>query len=84
MNTPQLYAITDAGKAWEMQGLKPSEKVLLLALRIAGHEKPDGVKREELRTVTGLPETSFDRAWTRMLQNDLVRRLPRLSATKTP
>jgi hypothetical protein len=76
MNTPQLYAITDTGKAWVMKGLKPSERVMLLALRIAAYEKPKGVKRDELRAATGLPESSFDRAWTRMLKDELVRRLP--------
>lgn len=77
MNTPQLYAITDTGKQWEMKGMRPSEKVLLLALRIAAHEKPEGVKRDELRAATALPESSFDRAWTRMLEHELVTRLRR-------
>ena len=81
MNTPQRYSVTETGRKWLMAGLKPSEKVLLLALRIARHEKPKGVKRDELREATGLPESSFDRAWTYMLRHELVERR---GATKTP
>lgn len=74
MNTPKMYVVTEAGKQWAMKGMRPSEKVLLLALRIAVYEKPDGVKRDELRVATGLPDTSFDRAWSRLLADKLVAR----------
>lgn len=77
MNTASAYKLTDAGKTWPMQGVRPSAKVMLLALQIAEYERPQGVKREELRTATGLPDSSFDRAWAYMTANKLVQRQKR-------
>lgn len=74
MNTPKMYVVTDAGKQWALKGMRPSEKVLLLALRIAVYERPQGIRRDELRAATGLPDNSFDRAWSRLLADKLVMR----------
>lgn len=77
MNTPQKYKITRTGKAWSMEGLRPSEKVILLGLRIAAHERPGGVQKAELQAAVGLPESSFERGWTYALKNGLVERTHR-------
>ena len=77
MNIPQKYRITDKGQHQPMKGLKPTVKVLLLALKIAEYERPGGVQRGELQAATALPEASFDRSWSYLLQEELVTRLKR-------
>lgn len=77
MNTPQKFRLTEGGKTCNPKDLKPSEKILILGLKIAEHECPDGVEKSELQQATGLVGNSFDRAWTCMLKNKLVERKPK-------
>lgn len=60
-----------------MEKLTPSEKVILLALKIADHERPEGIERKELRTAAGLPEKSFNRAWALVTREKLAERMSR-------
>lgn len=62
-----------------MEGLRPSERILLLALRLAEYEKPEGITRDELRTATGLPKNSFNRAWAFLLEHNLITHTARLT-----
>ena len=80
MNTPRRYKLTNTGKTWSMENTRPSEKILLLALRLAEHEKPEGVTRDELKAATGLPKNSFNRAWSYLLENKLISNTARLTS----
>ena len=79
MNTARRYKLTEHGKTWEMENLRPSERILLLALRLAEYEKPHGITRDELKAATGLPKNSFNRAWSYLLEHQLICNTARLT-----
>ena len=55
-----------------MKRFSPSERLILLYLRIAHAEQHQGVTRREIVEATGMGERSFERAWKRLLAENLV------------
>ena len=42
-------------------------------LRLAEHERPEGLTKEELRELTGASRNAFDKAWSHLLRQNIVR-----------
>lgn len=55
-----------------MSKYRPTERMILLALRLAKHERPEGITKEELREEVGGSRNAFDSAWTKLLRDGLV------------
>ncbi|MBB5366474.1 hypothetical protein [Deinococcus humi] len=82
MKKPYKYKVTASGKTQDLKGLLPSVKILLLALKIAEHEQPEGVERGELQESTKIAKNSFDRGWSYLIQHKHVERQPQIKAAK--
>ncbi|MCY1703439.1 hypothetical protein [Deinococcus sp. SL84] len=55
-----------------MSKYRPTERMILLALRLAHYERPDGITKEQLREEVGGSRNAFDSAWTTLTKAGLV------------
>lgn len=68
----QRYTARQMVQNADMSKYRPTERMILLALRLAQYERPDGMTKEELREQVGGSRNAFDSAWSTLLAAGLV------------